>query len=99
MVSYKDNDPRGWCGDPSRGAALGRREQHGERQYFGKLRLCRAYLNNGGYDANGTYFGSGAPLYWYASPDGDIDGVTRAKDRDAAKQIVLQQYPNATFYR
>lgn len=34
---YKDNDPRGWCGDPSRGAAMGRETIVGDPNYSGRL--------------------------------------------------------------
>jgi len=99
--SYADNDPRGWCGDPKRGAALGRGTVHTaastERV---KLRLRRVYLNSGGYDPLGTYFGQGAPLYWYASDDGRIDAMLRASDgRGGAKMQIRAFYPKARFYR
>ena len=96
--SYSTNDPRGWCGDPSRGAALGRPTVAGS--YTGtRLRLVRTRLDSGGYDRNGTYFGIGAPLYWCASDDGDIDYILRAGDREAATRKVQERYPTARFYR
>lgn len=98
-VSYKDNDPKGWCGNLSRGAALGRDPILGEKDYNGKMHLRRIRLDNGGYDSNGTYFGHGPPLFWYASDDGTIDDMTRAKDRETAKKLILAQYPNVRFYR
>ena len=98
-ISYKTNDPKGWCGNPSRGAALGRPSIHGEKNYSGKMHLRRIRLDNGGYDSNGTYFGSGPPLFWYASDDGTIDCMIRAKDRAAAKVIIQKDYPKARFYR
>lgn len=96
---YKANDPKGWCGDASRGAALGRATLKGTADHSGKLHLRRVYLNNGGYDSNGTYFGHGAPLYWYAGDEGNIDGMIRASGRTAAKAQILQQYPKASFFR
>ena len=76
--NYGDNDPRGWCGDPSRGAALGRGDVHAiDRSAPVKLYLRRVQLDGGGYDTNGTYFGGGEPLYWYADGNGQIDAVTR----------------------
>jgi len=59
-----------------------------------KIPLC-----SGGYDPNGTYFGIGLPLYWYADQGGNVDDVLRAKDRDDAKRQVLQRYATARFYR
>jgi len=98
MPDYKDNDPMGWCGNPSRGAALGRPTiSNGEPE--GKMTLRRSYLNSGGYDRNGTYFGCGAPLYWFADEGGNVDGVLRAGHREQAKAKVLQIHPTARFYR
>lgn len=103
MISYKDNDPKGWCGDASRGAALGRRDRRGDVLFDGKLQLRRVYLNNGGYDSNGTYFGHGEPLFWYAAdsenPDDVIDGMIRAKSREDAKAKIREEYPDVRFYR
>jgi hypothetical protein len=98
-VSYKTNDPRGWGGDPSRGAALGRPTLRGEPSFSGRLTLRRVRLDQGGYDPNGTYFGAGGPLYWYASDDGEIDAMLRAHSREGAKAQVLKIYPSAKFYR
>ena len=103
MISYKDNDPKGWCGDMTRGAALGRTTKRGDILYNGKMHLRRVRLDNGGYDCNGTYFGHGEPLFWYAAdsenPDDVIDGMIRAKTREAAKEKVLEEYPDVKFYR
>lgn len=94
LPNYSTNDPKGWCGDPKRGAALGRPSDH-EPGFAGRLRLRRIVLNDGGYDANGTYFGIGAPLYWAASDCGAVDYMLRAPDRAAARAIVLARYPQA----
>jgi hypothetical protein len=95
--SYKTNDPRGWCGDPKRGAALGRCDLLGV--YGGtRLVLRRIRVDSGGYDPNGTYFGVGRPLYWCADDSGQIDFVLRA-DREEAKRHVRDKYPQARFYR
>lgn len=100
--SYKTHDPRGWCGDPSRGAALGRTTYGAGKVPEGRLTLRRIRLDSGGYDRNGTYFGNDLPLYWYAGIDtdgDDIDGMLRAYDRDDAKERVRKLFPTATFYR
>lgn len=100
MVDYKTNDPKGWCGDPTRGAALGRPTIHdASKDFNGKLYLRRVYLNSGGYDINGTYFGFGMPLYWYADKDYNIDAMLRASSRESAKLDILKQYPTAKFFR
>ena len=101
LPSYSTHDPRGWCGDPSRGAALGRHLYEGESSFDGKFTLRRVYLDSGGYDPNGTYFGHGTPIYWYANHDGPepIDRTLRAHSRAEAKIHVLRLYPKARFYR
>jgi len=108
MPDYKANDPRGWCGDPTRGAALGRPTvKDAPADFAGKLHLSKIRLN-GDYDRNGTYFGFCSPgeaLYWIASADGEIDYVLRvrgssaANRREAAKAKVRESYPKARFYR
>lgn len=99
---YSANDQKGWCGDPKRGAAMGRYTSHlrGDLARLPRrLYLRRVYLNQGGYDAKGTYFGTGLPLYWVCNAEQTIDYVLRASDRADAKWHVLRQYPNARFFR
>lgn len=96
MPDYKRHDPKGWCGDPKRGAALGRPTVQDEsKDYTGKLTLRRSYLDCDGYDSNGTYFGWGKPLYWCANENNTIDFMLRAPDRQNARAQVLEKYPNA----
>jgi hypothetical protein len=94
--SYKTNDSKGWCGDPKRGAALGRPTIKGE--YTGQvLSIVRKQLD-GDYDENGTYFGGGRdvqPLFWVSSEDGEFDYMIRAKDIGDARAQVAKQYPGA----
>lgn len=98
--SYSTNDPRGWCGDPKRGAAMGRGAQHdADPELPIKLYLQRIYLDSGGYDRNGTYFGFGEPLYWYADSDGTVDAMLRARSRAEAKLKILERYSKARFFR
>ncbi len=109
---YKTHDPKGWCGDPSRGAALGRPSYRGDPDFKYKFVLRKVPLDSGGYDPNGTYFGVGEPIYWYASTNHDgtddegnpvevaeVDCIIRAADRAAAKQAILKDYPRARFFR
>lgn len=101
MPDYKANDPKGWCGDPTRGAAMGRASIQSESgaAFNGKLTLRRVRLN-GDYDSNGTYWGGGYfPLYWYADEDGTVDACLRARDREEAKRLIHVRYPLARFYR
>lgn len=101
LPSYKTNDPKGWCGDPKRGAAMGRGGIYeASTDCNDKCVLRRVYLDSGGYDCNGTYFGIGEPsLYWCANNDGTIDFVLRAFSRGYAKILVRKRYPNARFYK
>lgn len=93
-MSYSTNDPRGWCGDPSRGAALGRPTIKGTPE--GKITVRLSPLDRQGYDRNGTYFGGGQPLFWYADEGGEVDAMTRASDAEDALAIVRKQFPGAT---
>lgn len=102
---YTTNDPRGWCGDPRRGAAMGRRVI-ADGDPVGKMTLRKVRMSAcGAYDSNGTYFGCEDyrhgvyPLYWYADEGGNVDAVLRAKSRGEAKSQVLAIYPSARFYR
>jgi hypothetical protein len=69
--------------------------------------LRRVYLNNGGYESNGTYWGHGQPLYRYHFDNGvDCDtGTLRASTREQAKEKVrkfcLNDWPEShvVFYR
>ena len=100
--NYSTNDPRGWGGEPRRGAALGRPTicpSGWDGSEVGRLYLRHIRLNSGGYDRNGTYFGLGAPLYWCASADGEVDFMLRASSRIAAKAQILTEHPCATFIR
>lgn len=64
-----------------------------------KVSLRRMRIDSGGYDAGGSYWGLGAPLYWAGDDDGIIDIWFRARDRDDAKAQVKARCPNARFYR
>ncbi len=98
MPNYKTLDPKGWCGNPSRGAALGRVTRHdAPTDKPIKLTLQHIRLDDGGYDTNGTYFGTGDPLYWYADDDGEVDAVLRASGTADAQAKVREIYPLATF--
>lgn len=94
--SYKTHDPRGWGGDPRRGAALGRPTvRDHDSDFADRIYLRRIRIDSGGYDPNGTYYGIGEPLYWAASEDNDIDFTFRAGSRDEAVAKVREHYPKA----
>lgn len=99
--SYQTHDPRGWGGDPKRGAALGRPTYQGPPDFSGRITLRKIRLDSGGYDVNGTYWGGSATesVYWYASDDSAIDGTLWASDRAEAREKVLEWYPKASVRR
>lgn len=91
---YTKHDPKGWSGDIKRGAAMGRHRYHDEpKEYKGKVYIRLVSLDKGGYDQNGTYFGSGEPLYWYANEEGSIDGMIRASERHVVEKHIRLYYP------
>ena len=92
MADYGTNDPKGWGGDPSRGAALGRCSIKGEAN---TITVRRSPLDRQGYDRNGTYFGDGQPLYWVADEEGEVDYMIRGQDRSDALNQVIGEYPKA----
>jgi hypothetical protein len=63
-----------------------------------KITLQRVRLDSGGYDPQGAYWGLGAPLYWAASDDVELDWTFRADSRDHAKAQVRESYPGARFH-
>ena len=77
---------------------MGRAENHGANEIY-KFRLYRVYLDTGGYDDGGAYWGIGNPLYCYESTDGSVYAYGRATSRAEAKEKVLSQYPKGSFFR
>jgi len=63
------------------------------------LHLRRVYLNSGGYDNGGAYWGHGKPLYAAYDKRGETCVFVYATSRDGAKDKVLKMMPDATFYR
>lgn len=100
-MDYDRNDKKGWGGDPSRGAAMGRvTTLDAPPDYSGEVTLIEVHVDLEGYDRKGTYFGSLAAregLYWYQNTEGTIDAVFRADGLDDARADVLKQYPNVKF--
>lgn len=93
VPDYSRNDPKGWGGDPKRGAALGRCNIPGDPGFSGTLYVRHVELA-GDYDVNGTYWGSGDPIYWVADLDLSIEMTFRDRARDPLL-IAHKFYPNA----
>ncbi len=86
------------------GAPMGRRSDHLSALIVEpqeKVTLRRIRLNSGGYDSGGAYWGIGQPLfYWAVIQDGDeSSGFLRARNREDAKRQIVEDQPDATFYR
>lgn len=76
-----------------------------------KFHLQRVRLNDGGYDTGGAYWGHGQRLYWACSVEevetrmwigrpevSTVEKYLRASDREEAKALVRDEYPNAKFF-
>lgn len=96
LDEYKKNDPRGWMGDPKRGAALGRKTINTlPRDYAGYIYVREVILDDGGYDCLGTYFGHGKPLWWCAANGDDhLDRVVRGTAEDVVAEL-KNYFPNS----
>jgi len=61
-----------------------------------KTTLRRVRLNQGGYDAQGAYWGTGIPLWYFAFHDQfsnlEHSDHIRAHTRDAAKHVIRQRF-------
>lgn len=83
------------------GAPMGRADRihplpaAGERTH-----LARVYLDSGGYDNGGAYWGLGAPLWHAWHDDSPARCYIRAATREQAKRTIRAEYwPDAVFYR
>lgn len=84
------------------GAPMGDRGERGDPDYPYKFHLQRIRMVDYAYDPAGTYWGGGGvPLYGYMGEDDQllVRGFVRAANRDDAKKEILEEYPNARFYR
>ena len=80
------------------GAPLGRRSTPILDTDAGRISLQKIPLDTGGYDRGGAYWGIGQPLYCAQDQNGDTM-YFRAWSRDSAKHHVLENHPDARFYR
>ena len=96
----------------SRGAPMGRFSEHAEdTQYPGKFNVASLPMVDGAYDKGGAYWGVGSHQHGFMyrafcleydeinERDFLVDWFFRARDREHAKQLVIERYPNAKFYR
>jgi hypothetical protein len=66
----------------------------------GQCSLVRIRLNRQGYDENGTYWGSGSPLYRAeCAEDTGFLYYLRADDRNDAKTVLKNMFPSIRFFR
>ena len=75
------------------GAPMGRQETM-LRNTEETLRARRLPLDRGGYDAGGSYWGIGRPMYVIAGSDG-TRGYERAKNRKELRAILAERFPSA----
>jgi len=64
--------------------------------------LRKVRLNSGGYDEGGAYWGlrsRGQTLYWAINETETIERFFDAPGREAAKNILREEFPNCKFYR
>lgn len=63
-----------------------------------RIHLVRVPLDAGGYDKGGAYWGCGEPIYYAEDCDGNSQFL-RATSRDAAKEKIRADFPEARFFR
>ncbi len=90
VPDYQTPD-RGWCGDPKRGAAMGRASDL-PLDFEGPVTLRAVPIDSGGYDPGGTYWGTPEDLWCVADDEGRV-AYFRAPDPVAARA----KMPRATF--
>ena len=86
-----------------RGSSMGRDDIFNpeDRNYKGRASLQRVPLDRGAYDPGGAYWGFGESLYvCFFEGDSEANEMfIRAKNRDSAKKLIRETYPNIRFYR
>jgi len=73
---------------------MGRHNTHGDHEAKVELYVHVCPLDQG-YDEGGAYWGEGQPLWRAVAPDGGIEFFMRAADREAAIDMVYEEYPKA----
>ncbi len=93
-MSYETNDPKGWGGDPSRGAALGRRDIT-PAPPVGTVTVQEIRLDRDGYDPLGTYYGVGRKIFSVCGETADGEEwemTTRASDYALLRNRLIGLY-------
>ena len=101
MKTIKRKLPDASC---SRGAPMGRRNNiPSDIETASKLYINPLRWVDGDYDQGGAYFGGGQGdfIFWAQGETAteQIDVFVRAFNREDAKEMVLEEIPNAKFYR
>jgi len=101
LERFKKNAPKGYCGDPGRGAAMGRADINPKAEPAGPLTVCFVARCGGGYDVCGTYWGCCPDhvLYFAYGNDkegNDIEMTFWAKGDVSARKYMLNMYPDNT---
>jgi hypothetical protein len=101
LERFKKNAPKGYCGDPVRGAAMGRADINPTAEPAGPLTVCFVERYDGGYDVCGTYWGCSSDhgLYFAYGDDAegnDIEMLFWAKGDVSARKYMLNMYPDNT---
>jgi len=82
---------------------MGRRDSITEPDLPVKFRMVALRWVSGDYDQGGAYWGnSGGTAIFHAWGDGEEfeqEMFVRAGTREAAKEMIRQQFPKARFYR
>ena len=83
------------------GAPMGRRGNITEAETPIRLHLRHCWLNSGGYDNGGAYWGSPNDLWraWGDGPTEVQEMFTRAPSRELARFAVQEIFPRVTFWR
>jgi hypothetical protein len=77
------------------GAPMGRRDYVHNPE--AEVELFRVRMVDGDYDDGGAYWGGGRdtpPLFCARDDQGEVQVFYRAKDREEAKQFLLEAYPD-----
>ena len=97
-MTHPYQTPSGWCGDPKRGASMGRTSDL-SLDTTATLHLRRVPLDEGGYDPGGAYWGTPHDLFIAEVISSDIDNEEGATHYLRARSIedARAQFPRASF--